>query len=177
MMSTSKARNASLKASVVWVRSAETKPYMKRSAVRYSTLRSLPIAGPGDRLQQMRLAETHAGVDVERIEHQRIAPAARCHLARRSVRKRIRAADDEAVECQPRIERRAAESFVHRHKRDARARLRTVQTSVVRLARGGGASRALGLTAIGRIAAERTLSSSRVTAGSSDCQVLSTRSL
>ena len=34
MISTSMARTASLKASVVCVRNAETKPYMKRSAVK-----------------------------------------------------------------------------------------------------------------------------------------------
>ena len=47
------------------------------------------VAGPGDRLQQMGLAEADAGVNVERIEHQRIAAAARRHLARRGMRKRI----------------------------------------------------------------------------------------
>ena len=45
------------------------------------------------------------------------------------------------------------------------------------VSREGGGSAIFGLTAIGRIAAERTLSSRRVIAGSSDCQVLSTRSL
>ena len=42
---------------------------------------------------------------------------------------------------------------------------------------GSGASGNRGLTAIGRIAAERTLNSRRVTAGSSACQLLSTFSL
>ena len=32
------------------------------------------VAGPGDRLQQVRLAETDAGMNVQRIEHDRIAP-------------------------------------------------------------------------------------------------------
>src|SRR5580700_6965747 len=40
MTSTSIPRSASLKASAVWLRSAEAKPYMKRSAVRYRAWRS-----------------------------------------------------------------------------------------------------------------------------------------
>src|SRR5215813_7329454 len=68
----------------------------------------LGVAGPGDRLQQMRLAETHARVDVERVEHDRIVAARDRDLLGGGVRKRVGAADHEAVEGQPRVEWRAA---------------------------------------------------------------------
>ena len=41
------------------------------------------VAGPGGRLQQMRLAEADAGVDVERVEHHRLAAARPTPLASR----------------------------------------------------------------------------------------------
>jgi hypothetical protein len=80
------------------------------------------VAGPGDRLQQVGLAEADAGVDVERIEHHRIAAASRCDLLRRRVGQRVRAADYERIERQPQIERRAAERIMparHRPERGA----------------------------------------------------------
>ena len=67
-------RKASLKASAVCVFSAATKPYMNFSAVRYSTLPfGAGIAGPCHGLQQMCLAQAHARMNVERVEHHGIA--------------------------------------------------------------------------------------------------------
>ncbi len=84
----------------------------------------------------MRFAEADAGMDVERIEHQLIAAAAGRDLPCRGVRERVRAPDDESLERQPRVERRAAERFVHRHERHAGAHLRAVMACAVDLARG-----------------------------------------
>ena len=67
------------------------------------------IAGPGDGLQQMGLAEPDAGMNVERVEHHGIAAPPFRDLARRGMGQRVGAADDEASEGQSRIERRAAE--------------------------------------------------------------------
>ena len=135
------------------------------------------VAGPGDRLQQMGFAEPDAGVDVERIEHQRIAAPADGDLFRRGMRERVRAADDEGLERQPRIERRTAERFVHRHERNAGAQLAVADDAIARLARRRRRLRpACGFGAGGRIVAERTLNSRRVMAGSSACHWASTRS-
>ena len=60
----------------------------------------------------MGLAEADAGVNVERIEHHRIATTSFGDLARRRVRQRVGAADDKACKGQARIERRAAERIV-----------------------------------------------------------------
>jgi hypothetical protein len=60
----------------------------------------------------MRLAEAHAGVDVERVEHHRLAAARQRHLFRGGMRQRVRAPDDETLEGQPQIKRRAAERVV-----------------------------------------------------------------
>ena len=60
----------------------------------------------------MRLAEADAGMDVERVEHHRLAARRQRHLLGGGVRQRVGAADHEAVEGQPRIERRAAERVV-----------------------------------------------------------------
>ena len=67
----------------------------------------------------MGFAEPHAGVDIKRIEHHRVAAPPFGHLARRRMRQRVGAADDEACKGQPRIERRAAERIVAGgHRRD-----------------------------------------------------------
>ena len=71
------------------------------------------VAGPGERLQQMRLAEPDAGMDVERIEHHGVAAPPLRDLFGGGVRERVGAADDEGLEGQARIERRAAESVMH----------------------------------------------------------------
>ena len=63
------------------------------------------IAGPGDGLQEMRLAQSDTGVDVERIEHHRLAAARGRDLLGGSQSQRVGAADDETVEGQARIER------------------------------------------------------------------------
>src|SRR5664279_4962718 len=70
------------------------------------------ISGPGDRLEQMRLAEADAGMDVERIEHHRVATLAGGHLLGGGLRKRVGAADHEGLEGQAGIERRAAERLM-----------------------------------------------------------------
>ncbi|MGY4300822.1 hypothetical protein ACVWXN_008917 [Bradyrhizobium sp. i1.4.4] len=70
------------------------------------------IAGPGHGLEQMRLAEANAGMDVERIEHDGIAATPFGDLTSRRMRQRVGAADDEACKGQARIERRAAERVV-----------------------------------------------------------------
>ncbi len=88
------------------------------------------VAGPGDRLQQMGFAEPDGGMDIERIEHQRLAAAAGRHLFGRGMGKRVGAADDEAFESEARIERRAAERLMHRHERHAGARHGAIHRAV-----------------------------------------------
>ena len=90
------------------------------------------IAGPGHRLQQMGFAETHAGMDIERVEHHGIAAAAFGHLACSGVRQRVRTTDDEACKCQARIERRAAERIVVRRNRRGRYRAQLDRRPAVR---------------------------------------------
>src|SRR5207244_7240998 len=67
------------------------------------------ISGPGDRLQQVGLAEAHAGMDVERVEHDRIAAPGGRDLLRRRVCQRVGTANRKAVDGEARVERRAAE--------------------------------------------------------------------
>ena len=101
-------------------------------------MRSAPcVAGPGDRLQQMRLAETDAGVDVERVEHHRLAAAGRRHLFGCGMRQRVGASDHEAVESQAQIERRSAERIVSgRDRRIGCAQLADVEPQRARVACG-----------------------------------------
>ena len=95
------------------------------------------VAGPGDRLQQMRLAEAHARVDVERVEHHRLAAPRQRDLLGRRMRERVGAADHEGVESQPRIERRAAERLVRGLRRQLRgAQRRRARRAALDLARG-----------------------------------------
>ena len=75
------------------------------------------IAGPGDGLQQMGLAEADAGMDVERIEHHRVAAPGGGHLLGGGLRERVGAADHEGVEGQAGVERRAAERLMHARRR------------------------------------------------------------
>ena len=70
------------------------------------------VAGPGDCLQEVRLAEPDARMDVERIEHHGLAAPRERDLLGGSMCECVGAADDESVERQPRIERRAAERLV-----------------------------------------------------------------
>ena len=70
------------------------------------------VAGPGDRLQQVRLAEPDARVDVERIEHHRLAAPRQRDLLGGGMGECVGAADHEGVEREPRIERRAAERLM-----------------------------------------------------------------
>ena len=58
----------------------------------------LGVAGPRDRLQQMRLAEADAGMDEQRVEHHRIVAARDRDLLGGRVRERVGAPDDERVE-------------------------------------------------------------------------------
>jgi len=67
----------------------------------------------------MGFAESHAGVDIKRVEHHGIAAPSLRDLARRGMGQRVGAADDEASEGQARVERRAAECVMARgHRRD-----------------------------------------------------------
>jgi hypothetical protein len=92
----------------------------------------LGVAAPGDRLQEMRLSQAHAGVDVERIEHHRIAAARDRHLLGGGVRQRVGAADHERVEGQPWVERRAAVRLLARRGRNCEAaRLRAVALAML----------------------------------------------
>ena len=52
-------------------------------------------------------------MDVERIEHHRVAAPGGGHLLGGGLGERIGAADHEGVEGQPRVERRAAERLMH----------------------------------------------------------------
>ena len=125
------------------------------------------VAGPGDGLQQVRLAEADAGVDVERIEHHRLAAARHRHLLGGGVRQRVGAADHEGVEGQPQIERRAAERVVAGgHRRVGGAQFADVEPC--RCADRGSISTSSGGLAFGgavRITALRTLTSIFCTSG------------
>jgi hypothetical protein len=72
------------------------------------------VPGPGDRLQQVRLAEPDAGMDVKRIEHHRVAALGGGHLLGGGLGERVGAADHEGLEGQPGVERRAAERLMPR---------------------------------------------------------------
>src|SRR5579875_2788369 len=61
----------------------------------------------------MRFAEPYTGVDIERIEYDRIAAPCGRNLLRRRMGKRIRTTDHEGLEGQPRVERRPSQSVVH----------------------------------------------------------------
>ena len=82
---------------------------MKRSAVRNSTLRSgcMSRMRQADGIEQMGLAEARGGMNEQRIEGDGRAGAASVTRRRRHGRA-VGAADDEALECLGRIERRAA---------------------------------------------------------------------
>ena len=67
------------------------------------------VARPSQRLQEMRLAESHAGMDVEWVEHDDLAASRHCNLPGGSMGKGIAASDHEGFEGQPRIERRTTE--------------------------------------------------------------------
>ena len=95
------------------------------------------IAGPGHRLQQMRLAEPDAGMDVERVEHHGIAAATFGDLTRGGMRQRVGAADDEACKGQARIERRAAERIMIGGDRRGRSRAQLGCRRTTRLDRRG----------------------------------------
>ena len=71
------------------------------------------ISRPGDGLQQMRLAQADAGMDVQWIEHHRVAAPGGRHLLGGGMGQRIGAADHEAVEAQAGVEWRAAERLMH----------------------------------------------------------------
>ena len=79
------------------------------------------IARPGHRVQEMGLAQSDAGMDVERIEHHDVAAARNRHLLGRRMRERVGTPDHVGLEGQARIERRAAERVMRRRygRRDA----------------------------------------------------------
>ena len=79
-------------------------------------LRRVRADVPGDRMHQMRLAETDAAVEKQRIErHRTLQPTLRLgHTPRCGMRQLIRLADDEILEGKARIERRADVFFVAR---------------------------------------------------------------
>ncbi len=107
------------------------------------------VAGPGERLQQMRLAEPDARMDVERIEHHRLAaprrarpawpPHARACWSGRPRRCRTPAADRAASRRAPRA--RPAPGAARRARRRARRAALDLARRLDRLARlrlGGG---------------------------------------
>src|SRR5207302_3492126 len=61
----------------------------------------LGVAGPGDRLQQMGFSQAYAGVDVERVEHDRIVAARDRDLLCGGVCERVGTAHHEGGEGQP----------------------------------------------------------------------------
>ena len=151
---------------------------MNFSAVRYSTLRSGDaVAGPRDRLQEMRLAEAHAGMDVERVEHHRLAAPRQRDLLRCRMGERVGAADREGVEHQPRIERRAAERIMRRLRRELRAaRIAPFGHAVLVSRTASAGSAVFSLTVALRNTAERTMTSISRTVGSSAFQQASSLS-
>ena len=122
------------------------------------------VAGPGDRLQQMGLAEADAGMDVERVEHHRLAAPGQRHLLGGGMGERVGAADHEGVEGQPRIERRAAERLVPGRIAGAAA-ARPLPLPLTRPPSPAPARRlgGLGFGDAVRSTAERTISSMRLT--------------
>ena len=109
----------------------------------------------------MRLAQSDAGMDVERIEHHRIVAARGRDLLGGCVRQRVRAADHEGVEGQPQIERRTAQA---RHDRSPPGRTRCAvrcRRASLRVSRPNSiASTCLVFGSAVRITALRTLTSS-----------------
>src|SRR6185437_1058447 len=61
---------------------------------------------PGNRVQQMGLAQADAAVNEERVEQLLRRGESSGNLLRRGVREPVRGADQEGVESEPRIERR-----------------------------------------------------------------------
>ena len=85
-------------------------------------------------------------MDVERVEHHRLAAARQRHLLCGGMRQRVRAADDETLEGQPQIERRAAERVVSGgDRRVGGAQLADVEPSDPRIAMRLGDRRRLDL--------------------------------
>ena len=78
--------------------------------IEHAGLGCAPLHLPGDGMQQMRLAEPDAGVEVERIEAALLGEHGLGDLDRRGVRHAVGRTDDEAVEGVARIERRALEA-------------------------------------------------------------------
>ena len=124
------------------------------------------VAGPGDRLEEMRLAEPHASVDIERIEHHRIAAPRHRDLLGGGMCERVGAADRERVECQARIERRAAERLVSGRDRPRRRGRRHILDRIAPASRTGSAAVSTLIVALGR-SAERCTRSTRRIEGSS----------
>ena len=86
-------------------------------------------------MQQMRLAESDPGVDVERIEHDHVAPPALCDLLGRGMGQRVGAPDHECLEGEARIEGRTAEGIVRRRDRAHRmAAVAAVELDLAHLA-------------------------------------------
>ncbi len=99
-------RSCSLKASAVCAFRDAAKPYMKRSAVRYSTRRpeaSMAWAAPCRRC----LSQTDIGMHEKRIEHGHFARLRLHDLHRGGMRHDVRTADLEAREHETTIQRRA----------------------------------------------------------------------
>src|SRR5262249_32151681 len=71
------------------------------------------IPRPGHGLQEMRFAEPNAGVDVKWVKHHGIASLGARDLFGSCVSESIGAAYDERIECQARVDRRAAERLMH----------------------------------------------------------------
>jgi hypothetical protein len=96
-ISTSTDRNSSLKSIICRSRSACTKRYMNCSADRYSTRRSglVGLQFPGDGVHQVRLAQTDAAIQEQRVEGHRPAFG---HPARGGMGQLVRLAHHEAVE-------------------------------------------------------------------------------
>ena len=98
MSSRSISRSASLKeiAGLALERRHEAEHEVLGREIEHFPARLGDARRPRGRLQDMGLAAADTGMDVERIEHHRVAAAAFGDLLRRRMRQRIGAADHEA---------------------------------------------------------------------------------
>src|SRR6516225_167294 len=83
----------------------------------------------------MGFAQSDRGVDVKRIEHQRLAAPAGGDLFGCGVRERIRTPDNEGLKAQPRVEWRTAKCLVHIHEWNAGAHAGDLERAVAAIAR------------------------------------------
>ena len=107
-------RSFSLKASASRARNACTKPLHEAlgGEIEHLCLGFPLLHVPGDRMQEVGLAEAHIAVNEQRIEQRLRGGEGARDLLRRGVSEAVRGALDEAREAQPRVERRALKSSI-----------------------------------------------------------------